>query len=102
MTQQKIAIFHCGLPAQCEKREPIQIHFFSDLSSNHLESIGGDMFIESPFLSSIDLSSNTSLFSICRSSFVRHEFLQTGIVRHFILSILWKKNRMLMSDLRCW
>lgn len=55
---------------------------FSDLSSNHLESIGGDMFIESPFLSSIDLSSNTSLFSICRSSFVRHEFLQTGKVQN--------------------
>ena len=92
---------------------------FSDLSSNHLESIGGDMFIESPFLSSIDLSSNTSLFSICRSSFVRHEFLQTGIVRHFILrgwraqsrirweslSVLWRKSdvddwfKMLVTDL---
>ena len=46
------------------------------------------MFIESPFLSSIDLSSNTSLFSICRSSFVRHEFLQTGIVRNDMESFI--------------
>ena len=52
----------------------------SDLSNNRLESIGGDMFIESPMLNQIDLSKNADLVTICRSSFVRHEHLQQGSV----------------------
>merc|ERR1712187_66318 len=47
-----------------------------DLSFNQLKSIGGDMLIESPGLQTVDLSGNTNLSKICRSSFVRHEHLQ--------------------------
>ena len=46
------------------------------------KATGEGVVVDAPFLSSIDLSSNTSLFSICRSSFVRHEFLQTGKVQN--------------------
>ena len=54
---------------------------FLDLSYNQLKSIGGDMLIESPGLQTIDLSGNTNLSKICRSSFVRHEHLQQGKIQ---------------------
>jgi hypothetical protein len=58
-----------------------------DLFDNLIETLGGDMFIDSPLLKYIDLSSNTKLKHICRSTFIRHEYLEEVNLRNNIRNV---------------